>query len=120
MNATADGAFALRLGLNFVKGLRAEIASQIVQQRAIRPFTSIEDLKLRIPAIPKSDLTALAEIGALNSIAGHHSHHGHRRSALWQVERAARPAGPLLEDVSAAMNPSGNPKISEQSNLPPS
>ena len=38
----------------------------------------------------------LAEIGALNSLgpaAG-----GNRRSALWIVERAARPAGPLLED----------------------
>ena len=86
--------FALRLGLNFVKGLRAEIASEIIRERSIRPFASIDDLKIRIPAIQKSELTALAEIGALNSISGQS---GHRRSALWQVERAGRPAGPLLE-----------------------
>ena len=44
----------------------------------------------------KSELTALAEIGALNSIAGKR---GHRRSALWQIERVARPAGPLLDHL---------------------
>ena len=86
--------FSLRLGLNFVKGLRAEIASEIIRERAARPFASIDDLKFRLPAIQKSELTALAEIGALNSVSGRP---GHRRSALWQVERAARPAGPLLE-----------------------
>jgi error-prone DNA polymerase len=86
--------FALRLGLNFVRGLRAEIASEIVRQRAIRSFTSVDDLKLCIPVIQKAELTALAEIGALNSIAGKSAH---RRSALWQIERVARPVGPLLE-----------------------
>jgi error-prone DNA polymerase len=91
---SASRGFALRLGLNFVKGLRAEIASEIIRERATAPFTSIDDLKFRLPAIQKSELTALAEIGALNAISGQH---GHRRSALWQVESAARPAGPLLE-----------------------
>jgi error-prone DNA polymerase len=86
--------FSLRLGMNFVKCLRAGIASEIIRERNIRPFASIDDLRLRIPAIQKSELTALAEIGALNSIAGQR---GHRRSALWQVERTARPVGPLLE-----------------------
>ena len=88
------GKFAMRLGLNFVKGLRAEIASEIIRERNFRPFSSIDDFTRRIPALQKSELTALAEIGALNFIAGKR---GHRRSALWQVERAARPAGPLLE-----------------------
>ena len=92
--SSASRGFAVRLGLNFVKGLRAEIASEIIRERATRPFASIDDLKFRLPAIQKSELTALAEIGALNAISGQR---GHRRSALWQVERAARPAGPLLE-----------------------
>jgi error-prone DNA polymerase len=91
---SASRGFSLRLGLNFVKGLRAEIASEIISERATRPFASIDDLKFRIPAIQKSELTALAEIGALNAISGQR---GHRRSALWQVERASRPVGPLLE-----------------------
>jgi error-prone DNA polymerase len=102
--------FALRLGLNFVKGLRAEIASEIIRERNTRPFASIDDLKLRISAMQKSELTTLAEIGALNSIVGQR---GHRRSALWQVERAARPAGPLLES-SVQHNP-----IPEQAPLSP-
>src|SRR3990172_1880608 len=43
----------------------------------------------------KNELVALAEIGALNTIAGGPA--GHRREALWQVERAARRPGPPLE-----------------------
>ena len=86
--------FAMRLGLRYVKGLRKEIALEIVRQRGIRAFASVDDLKQRIPEIQKSELAALAEIGALNSISGRGSH---RRDALWQVERAARRPGPLLE-----------------------
>jgi error-prone DNA polymerase len=97
---------AVRLGLRYVKGLRADAADALVQQRAIRHFLSIEDLKLRVPALQKSELRALAEVGALNFIASERAsnHAGaartqtiHRRDALWQVERAARRPGPLLE-----------------------
>ena len=88
--------FALRMGLRYAKGLRQEIGLQIVQERRIRPFSSVEDLKLRIPAIQKSELAVLADIGALNFIAGREAGI-HRRDASWQIERAARRAGPLLE-----------------------
>jgi error-prone DNA polymerase len=91
---TQDGNFALRLGMRYVKGLREVVAREMVCQRAIRPFRSIDDLKLRVPGLQKSELTALAEIGALNFIAG--DRQSHRREALWQIERAARGAGPLL------------------------
>ena len=91
---------ALRMGLRYVKGLRAAVAEEIVRQRALQPFTSIHDLKLRVSALQKSELAALAGIGALNFIAGRRTH---RRDALWQVERAARPAGPLLERSDAAV-----------------
>src|ERR1700677_3930067 len=86
---------SVRLGMRYVRGLRAEIAEEIVRERNARAFTSLDDLKLRIPAIRKAELTALAEIGALNFIGGGRG--SHRRDALWQVERAARSAGPLLE-----------------------
>jgi error-prone DNA polymerase len=95
--------FAVRLGMRFVKGLRAEVASDIIRERAIRSFASIDDLKLRVPTIQKSELRALAEIGALNFIAGKRASGGerngtiHRRDALWQIERASRRPGPLLE-----------------------
>jgi error-prone DNA polymerase len=85
----------VRLGMRYVRGLRGEIADEIVRERNVRAFRSLDDLKLRVPAIRKAELTALAEIGALNFIGG--ARGGHRRDALWQVERAARSAGPLLE-----------------------
>jgi error-prone DNA polymerase len=87
-------AFAMRLGMRYVKGLRESIAKQIESERSRRPLACIEDLKLRVPSIQKSELTALAEIGALNSLAGSR---GHRRDALWQIERAARQPGKLFE-----------------------
>jgi error-prone DNA polymerase len=92
----------MRLGLRYVKGLRQEIALELLRQRAMRAFRSIEDLKLRVPAISKSELAALAAIGALNFIAagsGGHRCGMHRRDALWQIERALRRPGPLLERV---------------------
>jgi error-prone DNA polymerase len=52
-------------------------------------FTSIENLIART-GLRRDELATLAEIGALNAF-GHD-----RRSALWQIERAARPAGELF------------------------
>jgi error-prone DNA polymerase len=97
-DTAAQQGFALRLGLRFVKGLRQEMALKIGEERAVRKFSSIEDLKLRVPALQKSELSALAAIGALNFIAAE-KNGMHRRDALWQVERAARQAGPLLEGL---------------------
>jgi error-prone DNA polymerase len=92
----------MRLGLRYVKGLRKETAMALLEQRTMRPFRSIEDLKLRVPAIQKDELATLASIGALNFITaegGHHQRGIHRRDALWQIERASRRAGPLLEQA---------------------
>src|SRR6266478_6235727 len=87
----------VRLGLRFVKGLREEVGNEIVRERGVRAFSSIEDLKLRVPGLQKSELTALAEIGALNFVGSKAGFH--RRDALWQIERASRRPGPLLERV---------------------
>jgi error-prone DNA polymerase len=87
--------FAVRLGLRYVKGLRSEIGAEIVRERAIRPFTSLDDLKRRVPRIQKGELGVLAEVGALNRLGNQCGFH--RRSALWQVERTARSTGPLYE-----------------------
>jgi error-prone DNA polymerase len=81
----------LRLGLRYAKGLREEAARAIV---GARPFTSIDDLALRVPQLRKDEMNRLAEIGALNSI-----HQIHRRDALWQAQRSIRPVGPLLESL---------------------
>ncbi len=89
------GDMTLRVGLRYVKGLREEAGREIVRQREIEAFRSIDDLKLRVPGLQKSELTALAEIGALNFVGSKTGFH--RRDALWQIERVARRAGPLLE-----------------------
>jgi len=97
----AEG-FAVRLGMRYVKGLREEIARSIVREREIRKCASIDDLKQRVPEIQKSELTALAEVGALNFLSDRKRFH--RRDALWQVERAARRPGPLLETQEASQS----------------
>ena len=153
--------FAVRLGLNYVRGLREAAAQALVRERSLRPFDSIHDLARRVPELRKDELTTLAEIGALNSIPvpstgyrvpsegklpmnasssiqachsdpehraweepafsppnpffhseGTQAHPAplgtrnsvrgtqfHRRDALWQVERAVRVSGPLLDDL---------------------
>jgi len=53
-------------------------------------FRSLEDFIART-GVNREELATLAEIGALNAF-GHH-----RREALWQIERAVRPAGELFE-----------------------
>jgi error-prone DNA polymerase len=87
----------VRLGFNYVRSLRREPAEAIV---AARPFSSIDDLTRRVPELRKDELRMLAEIGALNGFAGH------RRDALWESERAVRPAGPLFEEMKPEQAPS--------------
>jgi error-prone DNA polymerase len=94
-----DGELRVRIGLRYVKGLRKEIALQIVEQREKRPFLSIDDVKQRIPQMQINELRVLASIGAFNFISSQAS--AHRRDALWQVERANRRPGPLMESVPA-------------------
>ena len=90
-----DSSYSLRLGLRYVRGLRSTVAAEIERVRALRPFGSIEELARRVPALSQADLSTLAETGALNALG----EKMHRRDALWQVERAGRPAGPLLSEL---------------------
>jgi error-prone DNA polymerase len=122
----------LRMGLRYVKGLRAEAAEALVPARAQKPFASIDDLARRVPLLRKSELVMLAQVGALNwtgqtmfrvvAPLSERREHGnfetggqrpplkksgatarlHRRDALWQVERAAQPTGPLLEEAAVS------------------
>jgi error-prone DNA polymerase len=85
----------LRIGLRYVRGLRQSAAEAAVREREKQKFASIEDLVKRVPELQKSELVTLSEIGALNSLGKEI----HRRTALWQVERATRRPGPLLENI---------------------
>ena len=71
-----------------------EIATPPSQDSGPR-YQSIDDLIAKT-GLRRDELATLADIGALNAF-GHD-----RRTALWQIERAARPAGELFEEVDAA------------------
>ena len=86
----------VRLGFNYVKGFRQQTADALITARKKSPFESIDDLQRRVPQLSKAGITALAELGALNEIAGKKRH---RRDALWQTELALRPVGELLTDA---------------------
>lgn len=144
-DCTVDADGSIRLGLRYVRGLRAEagraiatakseVGSEKLEERndrcpkcgcddptmletvqALKPlsppalfcnvcshqwtvappragrYRSVDEL-VRRAGIRRDEMVALAEIGALNSL-GHD-----RRSALWQVECAVRPAGELFEE----------------------
>jgi error-prone DNA polymerase len=139
-DCTVETDGAVRLGLRYVRGLRADAGKAIAKAEGIRQqaehnarcpkcgcddstmieavpqaptkphalfcnvcshewseaprvqtrFRSIDDLVRRV-ALRRDEIAMLAEIGALNSL-GHD-----RRSAMWQVERAIRPAGELYD-----------------------
>ena len=72
-----------------------------MRARAERPFSSVDDLAVRVRELRKDELNRLAEIGALNSLD-----QAHRRDALWQTQRAIRPVGPLLAGLEELGQPS--------------
>ena len=82
----------VRLGLRYVRGLRAEAGERIATERRLRPFGSLQDFVDRT-GLRRDEQRMLAEVGALNAFGLT------RRSALWQVEKAGGPRGPLFEGV---------------------
>ena len=85
----ADGAVVVRLGLRYVKGLRARAARAIVRAREARPFASVHDLARRAE-LGRDELETLAAIGALAPLGGS------RRANLWAA--AVSDPGPLFTD----------------------
>ncbi len=95
---------SVRIGLRYVRGLQQQAGEALARARAQMPFTSTEDLARRVPQLSRANLAMLARIGALNRISAETQLH--RRDALWQIEKAARPVGPLLQDVVEPDTPS--------------
>jgi error-prone DNA polymerase len=124
--------------LKYVKGLSEISGKAIVSARVNGSFTSIDDLRNRVPELRKDELRKLASVGALNfirenvrqtSVCRDHKelatvddelaqvddklkfagHRANRRDALWQVERVSRPAGPLFKELQEAE--SGSPLV---------
>jgi error-prone DNA polymerase len=96
-----DGSLSIRIGLNYAKGLKQSAAEALLAARnADGPFDTVDNLTRRVPKLNRKELVLLAQIGALNSVG----QVSHRRDALWQVEQAGRPVGPLLR--ASTTNPS--------------
>jgi error-prone DNA polymerase len=97
LEAEADGSLSLRIGFNYAKGLKQASAEKILSARSkTGMYASVDDLARRVPELNRKELVLLAGIGALNSLGEVE----HRRDALWQVEQAGRPVGPLLRNAS--------------------
>ena len=74
-------------------------------------FTSVDDLVSKT-GIRREELQTLADIGAFASFGYE------RREALWQVEKAIRPAGELFQGASEKEDGSANSGSDEQCPLP--
>ena len=86
----------IRLGIRYVRGVREE-AGRMIESSGTTGTTGDRrcetlDALVRLACLRQDEVRALAACGALASFGGD------RRTALWQAERAGRPAGPLLGD----------------------
>jgi error-prone DNA polymerase len=100
---SSNGQLAVRLGFNYVKGFSKTTAERIMASRNDAAFTSIDDLRQRVPELSRAEMTALADLGALNQVGRGKRH---RRDALWQSELALRPVSELLKDAGSPETPS--------------
>jgi DNA polymerase III alpha subunit len=100
----------VRLGLRYVRGLREEAGRRLESERRRRPFVSVEDVVKR-GELRRDELAQLARVGALASLEPE------RRAALWEAERAGRPAGALYEELPAAPEPSPLRPMSAEARL---
>jgi len=80
MNCIIEPDDGIRLGFKVVRGLSNTGAERLLAERKKAPYTSLDDLKRRV-RLSKDELRILASIGALNCLAGH------RRNALWDIEK---------------------------------
>jgi error-prone DNA polymerase len=90
-DASSVGGVAVRLGVQSVRGVGAELAVAI---EAGRPYSSIEDLVRRVPRLDLAHLEALATAGAFEESFGLE-----RRAALWAVGAAAQSTPDRLEGI---------------------
>jgi error-prone DNA polymerase len=92
-----ETSFALRVGLRYVRGLSQIAGQTLVAQRAHGLFDSVEELARSVPQLSRDNLAMLARIGALNNLCPKTKLN--RRDALWQVEKAVRRTGPLIDGI---------------------
>ena len=89
-----DGDNSVRLGFRVVNGLNQQHTDLLLAERGKQPFCSRQDFLSRV-AFDRDELRTLASLGALNTFGGH------RRDALWAVEKPL-PVEPDLFEFAAA------------------
>ncbi|RFP05936.1 error-prone DNA polymerase, partial [Komagataeibacter xylinus] len=99
-----DGLFAVRLGMNLVKGLANEDVARIVAARGNRPFASVDDLWRRA-GVKGAALTRLAEADAFRPGLGLA-----RREALWAIKALRDEPLPLFA-AAAVMREAEEPDV---------
>jgi error-prone DNA polymerase len=108
----SDGADAVRIGLGYVLGVRADDVDALVAAReAEGPFRTVEDLASRAGA-GRPALEQLAWSGACDALSG-----GSRRRALWDLGVAA-PGRRLLTSVVGASGQRIRAELGTQLALP--
>jgi error-prone DNA polymerase len=92
------GTTAVRLGLKYLRGLRAEAAQRLI---AARPFSSLGDLCRRVE-LNAGERATLAEVGAFAALGGT------RRQVMWQLEAFGR-SGELFAGVASGDGQTDSP-----------
>lgn len=108
-DCTLEGESVIRLGLRQVQGLNRRHGQQLVEERALCPFASLDDFRRRV-LCTAAELTTLGEIGALRELTPH------RRAALWAVARPQR-RDELWEEASELDSPSPLKPMTPQERL---
>ncbi|MBK7412431.1 MAG: DNA polymerase III subunit alpha [Ignavibacteria bacterium] len=94
LETKTDGTAAIRKPLTSVSNVSEEVARMIVWERSRAPFTSIEDIVVRLPDVPRDALDALALSGAMEPWEKD------ARRAMWMVgvvkRRASGTPTPLV------------------------
>ena len=87
-----DGISFIRMGMNYVKGLKKAAGEAIAEERKNGKYKNVGDLLSRVPLTNKKDIRALSVSGALNFDMT-----THRRQALWESDLEIKPKGELFK-----------------------
>ncbi len=101
----STGGWAVRLGLDYVRGVGKDLAAAL---DAGRPYRSMEDLRRRVPDVSLAVLEALATAGAFGCFGID------RRSALWTAGAIARTAVDHLPGIVTGAEAPSLPAMSPQ------
>jgi error-prone DNA polymerase len=109
LEPTANGKFAVRLGMNNIRGMERDAAWRVEEARSARPFGSLRDVADRAH-LNAGHMKALASASALASLSGN------RRQAMWNSGSSVPDRG-LLRDATIDEAPIQLPAPSEAEDI---